>query len=52
MLLDQPAAPPCDQVQWSLFGISMAGYNMLYAALLAAITLIFGTKNDSQANSS
>ena len=40
MLLDQPAAPPCDQVQWSLFGISMAGYNMLYAATMAAITLI------------
>ena len=50
LLLDEPAAPPCDRVQWSLFGISMAGYNMLYAALLAAITLVFGIKHDSQAN--
>ena len=39
MLLDRPPPPPCDRVQWSLFGVSMAGYNMLYAAALAAITL-------------
>ena len=40
MLLDRPPSPPCDQVLWSLFGVSMAGYNMLYAATLAAISLI------------
>jgi len=40
LLLDRPAAPPCDQIQWALFGVSMAGYNMLYAALMAAISLI------------
>ena len=39
MLLDRPPPPPCDVVQWSLFGVSMAGYNMLYAAALAAISL-------------
>ena len=45
MLLDQPPAPPCDRVQWSLFGVSMAGYNMLYAASLAAISLIGAAAN-------
>ena len=40
MLLDRPPAPPCDRIPWSLFGVSMAGYNMLYAAILAAISLI------------
>ena len=39
MLLNEPPPPPCDQVQWSLFGVSMAGYNMLYAALMAVIVL-------------
>ena len=39
MLIDEPPAPPCDQAPWSLFGISMAGYNVLYAAALAAISL-------------
>lgn len=35
------AAPPprCDVVPWSLFGISMAGYNVVYAAVLAGISL-------------
>ncbi len=40
MLLDQPPPPPCDLIPWSLFGVSMAGYNMLYAATMAAISLI------------
>lgn len=33
------AAPlvPCDQVAWSLLGISMAGYNVLVSLLMAAI---------------
>ena len=40
MLLDQPPLPPCDLVQWSLFGVSMAGYNMLFAIIMATISLI------------
>src|SRR5665213_2916779 len=33
------AAPPvrCDEVQWSLFGISLAGWNFVASVLLAAI---------------
>ncbi len=35
-----PEAPPrCDEVAWSLFGVSMAGYNMMYAASLAGFSL-------------
>jgi len=30
---------PCDEVQWSLFGLSMAGYNAIASLLLAAATL-------------
>jgi disulfide bond formation protein DsbB len=32
------ATPPvmCDQIQWSLFGISLAGWNLLASLLLAA----------------
>lgn len=35
------AAPParCDVVPWSLFGISMAGFNVVYSAVLAVIGL-------------
>ncbi|UEM01603.1 disulfide bond formation protein B [Skermanella rosea] len=29
----------CDEVAWSLFGISMAGYNILISLVLAAIAL-------------
>jgi len=35
MLESQPVVP-CDVVTWSLFGISMAGYNVIVSALLAA----------------
>jgi disulfide bond formation protein DsbB len=38
-LFDEPPPPRCDAVQWSLFGVSMAGYNMLYAAGLGVATL-------------
>lgn len=31
-------APSCDQVAWSMFGISMAGYNALISLLLAFAT--------------
>lgn len=37
-LLNQPFAP-CDRVPWELFGISIAGFNVLASALLAALTL-------------
>ncbi len=34
------APPPrCDEVPWSLFGVSIAGYNFLYSAALAALSL-------------
>lgn len=32
----------CDEVQWSLFGISMAGYNFLISGLAAAVVLALG----------
>ncbi len=39
LLLEAPPPPPCDEVRWSLFGVSMAGYNMLYGGVMAAISL-------------
>ena len=33
--LTKPADVPCDRVQWSLWGISLTGYNMLLSLLLA-----------------
>jgi disulfide bond formation protein DsbB len=30
----------CDQVAWSLFGISMAGYNILISLALAAVAFL------------
>ncbi|TXH36259.1 MAG: disulfide bond formation protein B [Rhodospirillaceae bacterium] len=30
----------CDVAAWEMFGISMAGYNILYALLLAALTFV------------
>jgi disulfide bond formation protein DsbB len=37
ILLNQPFAP-CDKVPWELFGISMAGFNVLAYAVLAALS--------------
>lgn len=37
ILMNQPFAP-CDVVPWALFGISMAGFNVLASALLAALS--------------
>lgn len=37
-LMNQPFAP-CDAVPWSLFGISIAGYNLLASAVLAGLAL-------------
>lgn len=39
-LMAQPHVS-CDQVQWKLFGISMAGYNSLYSLVLLLLA-IFG----------
>lgn len=38
-LLAEPVVP-CDVVQWSLFGISMAGYNIPYSLGLAALAAL------------
>lgn len=35
----------CDDIAWSLFGISMAGYNLIAASILAVFSLISGVKN-------
>ena len=52
ILLNQPFAP-CDVVPWALFGISMAGFNFLASALLAALSLwaAFGTAASSRGRS-
>lgn len=40
-LLSKPIdIPQCDKVAWSLFGISMAGYNLLACVLLAGFSLL------------
>jgi disulfide bond formation protein DsbB len=31
---------PCDAIPWSLFGISMAGYNVLFSLLFAGASLV------------
>jgi disulfide bond formation protein DsbB len=41
-LLATPAVP-CDAVPWSLFGISIAGYNLIAALALAAASLTAAT---------
>ena len=35
--LQAKPVPPCDAPAWTLFGISMAGYNMLFSAILAIL---------------
>ena len=42
-LLNQPMVR-CDEPAWELFGISMAGYNFLYAALCGLATLWFALR--------
>ena len=37
-MLNKPIVVSCDVVQWSLFGISMAGYNCLYAVGCTVLT--------------
>lgn len=35
----------CNEVAWELFGISMAGYNMLFAAAMALFMIIAASRN-------
>ncbi len=43
--LDEAASfAACDEVPWSLFGISMAGYNLLASLILAAVFLLTAAK--------
>lgn len=35
---DSVEAPKCDQIAWSMFGISMAGYNALISLMLALVS--------------
>jgi disulfide bond formation protein DsbB len=37
--IQKPVRPACDDVQWSLFGITLAGYNVLFSAALAGLCL-------------
>lgn len=50
ILMNQPFAP-CDVVPWELFGISMAGFNILAYAGLAALSFwaAFSTRKGAQA---
>jgi len=47
-LLNQPLVR-CDEIAWQKFGISMAGYNFLYAALCGLATLWFATRKRPRA---
>ena len=38
-ILNAPPAPRCDRIPWSLFGISLAGYNLLITLALAVFSL-------------
>lgn len=42
--LEQTPVVPCDKVAWSLFGISMAGYNFLYAVAAGVIAAAMGLR--------
>jgi disulfide bond formation protein DsbB len=35
----------CDEIAWSLFGVSFAGYNAIFATLAAAFAAMVGHKN-------
>jgi disulfide bond formation protein DsbB len=38
-LSERPRGPSCDEAAWRLFGVSMAGYNLIFSAGLFALTL-------------
>jgi len=43
-LLNTPVIP-CDRPAWTMFGISMAGYDFLYAAALGLVSLIAAVRS-------
>lgn len=44
-VLNGEATPPmCDEATWTLVGISMAGYNALISAAMAAVSIFVGYK--------
>lgn len=43
--------PKCDQIAWSMFGLSMANYNMILSILLAIWSCICALRGDTGANS-
>jgi disulfide bond formation protein DsbB len=46
-LLEQPPVR-CDEPAWEMYGISMAGYNFLYAALCGLATLWFAARGGTR----
>lgn len=40
------SAPKCDEIAWSLFGVSMAGYNALISLLVALASFIVAAASD------
>ena len=42
--LMQKADKPCDEVNWSLFGISMATYNVFFSSALGLISIVASKK--------
>lgn len=38
--IESTVAARCDEIPWSLFGISMAGYNAIFSLIAAPITMI------------
>lgn len=40
--------PMCDEAAWTLFGVSMAGYNALISAAMAAVSVFVGYKGLTQ----
>lgn len=37
--LQSTTAPPCDEIQWSLLGVSMAGYNLLLSTMMFLVSV-------------
>jgi disulfide bond formation protein DsbB len=46
------SAPMCDVAQWRMFGLSMAGYNAIASAILAALSLLASMRIKSKFRSS
>ena len=45
--LTKPAPVPCDEAAWRLFGLSLAGYNVLISAFLALVSF-WGLRRSAQ----